>query len=85
VDAVVDGVSGALVPARDAGALRAAIGAYLRDPALRARHGAAGRDRVLREFEQARLWQALHDEYVALAAAAERPRRRGAAPAAGVP
>lgn len=84
VDAVVDGVTGALVPARDAGALAAALGAYLRDPSLRARHGAAGRERVLRDFEQARLWQALHEEYVALAAAAARPRGRGAEPAAGV-
>jgi glycosyltransferase involved in cell wall biosynthesis len=81
VDAVVDGVTGALVPARDAGALAAAIGVYLRDPALRARHGAAGRERVLRDFEQARLWQALHEEYVALAAAADRPRGRGPEPA----
>jgi glycosyltransferase involved in cell wall biosynthesis len=64
VDAVVDGVTGRLVPPRDPAALAAALRAYLADPALRARDGAAARARVLRDFDQRRLWAALHDEYV---------------------
>lgn len=66
VDAVVDGVTGTLVPPRDAGALADAIGKYLRDPGLRRRHGRAGRERVLREFRQERIWTALYEEYLRL-------------------
>lgn len=74
VDAVLDGVTGTLVPPRDPPALAAALRAYLADPALRARHGAAGRARVLADFERERLWAALHAEYEhALAAARGEP------------
>ncbi|MCX7806722.1 MAG: glycosyltransferase family 4 protein, partial [Planctomycetota bacterium] len=66
VDAVVDGVTGTLVPPRDAGALAGAIRMYLRDPELRRRHGRAGRERVLREFRPERIWRALLAEYVSL-------------------
>lgn len=51
---VEDGVSGLLVPPGDAGALRAALAEVLGDPALRARMGAAGRARVMAEFDSAR-------------------------------
>lgn len=67
VDAVVDGETGTLVPPRDVAALTAALGAYLDDPALRARHGAAARARVLRDFEQRAMWRALREEYERLA------------------
>jgi glycosyltransferase involved in cell wall biosynthesis len=63
VDAVADGVTGLLVPARDPAALGEALQAYLGEPGLRHRHGAAGRDRVLREFRQEVLWAGLHAEY----------------------
>ena len=63
VDAVQDGVTGTLVPPRDAVALAEAIKKYLRDPALCHQHGAAGRDRVLREFRQEVIWDALYNEY----------------------
>ncbi|QYF95061.1 TIGR03088 family PEP-CTERM/XrtA system glycosyltransferase [Massilia sp. PAMC28688] len=43
---VQDGVSGTLVPVRDAQAMAQALAAYARDPALAARHGKAGRERV---------------------------------------
>lgn len=66
VDAVVPGVTGALVPHDDAGALADAIAQYLRSPELRRRHGRAGRQRVLREFQQDRVWHALLDQYIAL-------------------
>jgi glycosyltransferase involved in cell wall biosynthesis len=70
VDAVVDGVTGTLVAPRDAAALAAALRAYLADPALRARHGEAGRARALRDFEPRAIWEALHAEYLALVRAA---------------
>lgn len=80
VDAVVDGETGTLVPPRDPGALAAALRAYLEDPALRDRHGAAARARVLRDYEQRRIWRAVHAEYVRLWSAhahrsGDRPRR----------
>ncbi len=46
----VDGKTGFVVPARDAPALASAIAKLIEDPALRARMGAAGRERVHREF-----------------------------------
>lgn len=79
VDAVVDGVTGTLVPPRDVAALSAAIGAYLDDPDLRARHGHAGRARVAGAFGQEALWARLHREYIDLAA------RAGLAPAPSAP
>ena len=66
VDAVDDGVTGTLVPARDADALSKAVSGYLRDPALRKKHGRAGRDRVLRRFRPAMVQEALLREYAAL-------------------
>jgi glycosyltransferase involved in cell wall biosynthesis len=69
-DAVVDGVTGALVPPRDVVQLTGALRAYLNDAPLRERHGAAARERALRDFQQERLWAVLHQEYVRLAARA---------------
>lgn len=70
VDAIEDGVTGLLVPPRDALALTAALRRYLLDPELRAAHGAAGRARVRSLFRQEVIWKALHAEYVALLASA---------------
>lgn len=66
VDAVVDGVTGTLVPVRDAVALEHAIRTYLEDPVLRRRHGEAGRERVLEEFRPEAIWAAVHEEYAQL-------------------
>jgi glycosyltransferase involved in cell wall biosynthesis len=63
VDAVRDGMTGTLVPARDAGALSRALRAYLEDPALRAAHGAAARRRAVAEFGQEALQRAHAAEY----------------------
>ncbi len=48
---VVDGQTGALVPAADTDALARALASYARDPALGAAHGAAGRERVEGRFD----------------------------------
>jgi glycosyltransferase involved in cell wall biosynthesis len=66
VDAVRDGETGKLVPPRDARALAAALGAYLRDGELRRRHGTAGRVRALRDFRPEALSEALYREYMRL-------------------
>ena len=66
---VEDGVSGTLVPPRDAFALAVAIEALLGNAEMRARYGAAGRRKAEREFDErvvaeryvaeyARLWGA---------------------------
>jgi glycosyltransferase involved in cell wall biosynthesis len=47
---VDDGVTGVLVPPRDPAALAAALSRLIADPALRARLGEAGYDRVIAEF-----------------------------------
>jgi glycosyltransferase involved in cell wall biosynthesis len=54
-EAVVDGVTGLLVPPRDEAALAAAIGRLLGDPDLRQSYGRAGRARVERAFSVDRL------------------------------
>jgi glycosyltransferase involved in cell wall biosynthesis len=59
IDAVLDGVTGTLVPARSAPALVDAIARYLDDPELRARHGAAARRRALEQFAPERIWSGL--------------------------
>lgn len=65
-DAVVDGVTGTLVPARDASALAGALMNYVENPGLRLRHGQAGRDRVLADFRPEAVWAAVHAEYLRL-------------------
>ena len=50
LDTVDEGVTGALVPARDPAALAAALRPLLDDPALRARWGRAARARALDRF-----------------------------------
>ncbi len=62
-DAVLDGKTGTLVPPRDAVALAGAIRNYLDDPALRLRHGRAGRERVTLEFRQEDIWAVMEREY----------------------
>ena len=64
VDAVSDGQTGILVPARDAKALEGAIRTYLLDDALRRRHGAAGRERMLHLFQPQAIWKSVYGAYV---------------------
>jgi glycosyltransferase involved in cell wall biosynthesis len=62
-DAVLDGVTGTLVPVRDAAALAAAVGRYLADPGLRDRHGRAARARVLADFRPETIWRSTYETY----------------------
>ena len=64
VDSVIDGVTGILVPIGDPKALAEALQLVLKDPRLAAALGAAGRERVLREFQQQRIWDAIVQEYL---------------------
>lgn len=75
-DAVVDGVTGLLLPRADVVALETGLLRYVGDPALRAQHGRAGRARVELEFERKVVWAALADEYKRLIAASEATRRK---------
>ncbi len=70
VDAVADGVSGTLVPPRDASALAAALRAYVGDADLRRRHGQQGRERALRDFREETIWQLQVETYRELLARA---------------
>ena len=49
-EAIAHGVTGLLVPAEDAGALRDAIASLIKDEELRARMASAGRERMQNEF-----------------------------------
>jgi glycosyltransferase involved in cell wall biosynthesis len=84
VDAVEDGATGTLVPARDAGALGSALRRYVGDASLRSRHGAAARARVLAAFRREAIWEAIRDEYGLLLkskrAVLARPRGAGKPP-----
>jgi glycosyltransferase involved in cell wall biosynthesis len=66
VNAVIDGVTGILVPVGDAPALARALALVIRDRELAAALGAAGRERVLREFRRERVWDAIAQEYLQL-------------------
>jgi glycosyltransferase involved in cell wall biosynthesis len=73
VDAVQDGTTGTLVRPHDAVSLAGAIRAYLHDPELRRKHGRVGRERVLREFCQEAIWEAIYQEYLFLLRARGQP------------
>jgi len=62
-DAVENGKTGILVPAKDVEALHEAIRKLLSDESLRKELGKAARQRVLRYFRRETLWQALHSQY----------------------
>ncbi len=63
VDAVQDGITGTLVPARDSAALAAAMRTYLQNRLLCHEHGRAGRQRMLMEFRPESMWEGIYAEY----------------------
>lgn len=62
-DAVVDGVTGTLVPPYDPAALARAVARYVIDPDLRRLHGAAARARVLRDFQPETIYLDVYRHY----------------------
>jgi glycosyltransferase involved in cell wall biosynthesis len=68
VDAVQDGITGTLVPARDSAALAVAMRTYLQNPLLCHQHGQAGRQRMLVEFRPEAMWEGIYAEYCRLLA-----------------
>lgn len=56
-DAIVDGVTGALVTVGDRAALVVALDRYLGDAELRTSHGRAARDRAVTRFSRREVWQ----------------------------
>jgi glycosyltransferase involved in cell wall biosynthesis len=65
-EAVMDGLTGLLVPPRDPQALAAAIERLILDPELRHQMGQAGRQRVLQKFRPEVIWKALYENYLEL-------------------
>jgi glycosyltransferase involved in cell wall biosynthesis len=63
VDAIMDEVSGLLVPIGDSESLARAIGRILRNDDLAIRLGNAGRERALLEFKREIIWNSLLQEY----------------------
>ena len=64
IDAVVDKVTGILVPPANISALKQALEIYLVDPDLRREHGCNGRSRVLSDFRPEDIWEAQYAEYM---------------------
>jgi len=86
VDAVADGVDGILAPIGDPVALAEAAALLLRDPALAAGMGRAGRERILLHFRRQDVWNTLLGEYIELLGASGLPLpRAGKNGAAGFP
>ncbi len=63
VDAVQDGVTGVLVPARDAGALEQALWRYVSDATLRHGHGEAARERIVDAFLPEQIFEGIYQVY----------------------
>jgi glycosyltransferase involved in cell wall biosynthesis len=74
-EAVLDGVTGLLVPVNDSEALAAALIRLLRDPQLARSMGAAGRRRVEAHFSVERFLRAIEALYEDLRRSGRRPNR----------
>jgi sugar transferase (PEP-CTERM/EpsH1 system associated) len=65
-EVVDDGATGMLVPPSDPGAMAAALGQYAASAEMAARHGAAGRERVLRQYSMTAMVAAYQGMYDSL-------------------
>jgi glycosyltransferase involved in cell wall biosynthesis len=84
VEAVRNGVTGLLVEPRDSEAIAIALRRLLKDPGLREKMGAAGRDFVSRHYSAARTSALVLAEYQRLVASLDSPRsRKPSAPRSG--
>jgi glycosyltransferase involved in cell wall biosynthesis len=63
VDALQENINGLLVPTGCPAELAGAIGKYMRDPALAAAHGRAGRDFVVSRFQRSAVWESILEIY----------------------
>ncbi len=63
-DAVIDGVTGTLVPPKTIEPLAEAITHYLASPELRMKHGNAAQVRVQKEFQREIIWEAQYEFYM---------------------
>jgi glycosyltransferase involved in cell wall biosynthesis len=66
VDAIDDGITGLLTPIGDTGRLAEAVLSLLSDPIRMQFMGQSGRERVLREFRNETVWEALASLYRAM-------------------
>jgi lipopolysaccharide/colanic/teichoic acid biosynthesis glycosyltransferase/glycosyltransferase involved in cell wall biosynthesis len=66
VDAIRDNATGFLVPPGDKAGFAQSVCRYLQSPRFAQQHGEAGRERVLKDFSQPRVWQRLVREYYRL-------------------
>lgn len=73
-EVVQDGVTGALVPARDAQAMAAAMARYVSDAALQKQHGAAALENSLRHYSMQAMLQAYAGMYDRMLAAKQARR-----------
>ena len=64
VDVVIHGETGLLFPVGDGAGLAEAVRMLLTDKVLAAKLAQGARDRVLREFRQEQVWEALSQEYL---------------------
>jgi glycosyltransferase involved in cell wall biosynthesis len=62
-DAILDGVTGLLVPVNDSVSLSKALASLLHSPAAGVKMGAAAQHRVVEKFGSERIWEALAQEY----------------------
>jgi glycosyltransferase involved in cell wall biosynthesis len=65
-EVIEDGVTGFVVPVSDPAAMAEALARYVADPALARRHGAAGRERVLRKYNMTAMVAAYKSLYDSL-------------------
>jgi glycosyltransferase involved in cell wall biosynthesis len=62
-DAVLDGLTGTLIPPHNSEALKKALRKYLDNPQLASEHGKNGQIRVREKFRSELIWNALREEY----------------------